>query len=157
MAADAGDRPQLGFGQMPHFQSIVGDAEIQVGLARQQQHLRLDRAQRLREIVAVERVGADVAMRPGDELRVEIGGVALLERGFPVGFQIGLQVRCAEGGEMQALAVKILTQRPAGIDMAHGAQRADRRRGETAIADMLRRRLEGAQQASARVKQFDSR
>ena len=38
MTPDTRDRQQLGVGQMRDFQRIVGDAKVEVGFARQQQH-----------------------------------------------------------------------------------------------------------------------
>src|ERR1700731_930569 len=95
MAPDARDRRQLGIREMRHFQLVVGKTKIEIGLPRQQQDASLDRFQGSYEVVPVKRVGADVAMVPGDELGIAIGSAAVLERCLPVISEISVEIWCA--------------------------------------------------------------
>src|ERR1700736_3744857 len=122
MVPDARDRGQLGMRKMRHFQLVVGDTKIEIGLSRQQQDASLDRVQSPYEVAPVERVGADVAMVPGDELGIAVGSAAVLERCLPVIPEISVEIWCARRRKMQFLPIEVLAQRPARIDMANGTE-----------------------------------
>ena len=118
MAPDAGDRLQFGVRQERQFGRVVGDAEIEVGLARHQQHARrIARSARGRSppYSALALMSAASQVR---KLRIQVGGGARAETILPVGAQERLQVGRAEIGlrprcQMQAGAIEILAQRPA--------------------------------------------
>src|SRR5205807_2438089 len=91
-----------------------------------------------------QRVSADIAMVPGDELRIAVRGAAAREGRFPVVAQVRVEIGRAERSEVQLLPVEVLAQRPARIDMPDGTHRRARLGGEAAVADMFRRGLERA-------------
>src|ERR1700730_9242035 len=122
MAPDARDRRQLGMREIRHLQLVVGNTKIEIGLSRQQQDASLDRFQSPYEVAPVERVGADVAMVPGDELGIAVGGAAVLERCLPVISEISVEIWSARRRNMQFLPIEVLAQRPARIDMADGTE-----------------------------------
>src|ERR1700738_4922919 len=146
MAPDARDRRQLGMREMRHFQLVVGNTKIEIGLPRQQQDPSLDRFQSPYEVAPVERVGADVAMVPCDELGIAIGGAAALERYLPVISEISVEIGCAQRRDMEFLPIEVLAQPPARIDMANGTERRARFRRKPSIAEIFVCGLEGAHQ-----------
>jgi hypothetical protein len=130
---DRGNRRQFGVAQVLHFEPVVVDLEIEVVVARHQQRARADRAQRLRQVTAVERVVADVAVLPGPELGQQVRSVTAREVAVPEANQVILDRSGAEGTP-QLLPVEGLRQGPAGIDAPHGLEAAHRRFGEDAVA-----------------------
>jgi nitrite reductase/ring-hydroxylating ferredoxin subunit len=109
--------PQRGMLEVRHFGRIVGDTEIEIRLARHQQHPCLDRTERGGQIAAL----ADVVGIPGLELRIEVGGRATGIALLPIGAEEGVEVWRAQGAEVQAGPVEVLAEGPAGIDAAEGA------------------------------------
>ena len=153
MPPDAGDRLQFRLRQERQFGRIVGDTEIEIGLARHQQHARADRPQRTRQIAAIQRVVADVRGVPGAKLRVLIGGRTRAEPILPVGAQERLEVRRAEIGlrprrQMQPGTIEILAERPRRIDAPERPLGRARLGREAAVADVLRRGLQCRHQAA---------
>jgi len=139
MAPYARDRPELGFSEMLQLGLVVGDAEIEIGRAREQQHFRGDGPQRTGEVAAMERIVAHVAMLPGERLRVEIGCPPQPEAIGPVRLEESVEIGRAERLAMQVGAVEILAETPAGIDMAESLERERRLVGEASPAEMLGR------------------
>ena len=92
---------------------VVGHPEVQVGRAGQEQYPRGDRAERPRQVAAVQFVRADVRLLPGESLRVEVRGAVRAELLLPVGAQEAGQVGRAERRLVQPLAVEVLAQPPA--------------------------------------------
>jgi hypothetical protein len=73
----ARDRPQGPGCKIRELGRIIGNAEIQIRLARHQEHLRSYGLQRLREIAVVKFVAADIAVKPSECLRIEVRRAAL--------------------------------------------------------------------------------
>src|SRR5262249_31841464 len=138
---------ELAVSQMRQLGFVVRDPEVQIGFARQEEHLRADRVQRRRQITLVEVVAADVCLRPRDGLRVQVRRLASAERVLPVGLQEGLKVRSAKRGLVQALPIEVLAESPCGVDVRERAQCSLRLSAEPAVALVLRRSLKRAQQA----------
>src|ERR1700689_4535660 len=99
---------------------VIGDEEIESGFARHQQYLRLDGAKRSREIAVVKRIRADVAVKPGVSLRIQVRRAALRKPLGPIDADEGFEVGRAQHALVETGAVEILAQAPAGIDVAEG-------------------------------------
>src|SRR5262249_29948739 len=79
MTPDAWGRAATRARPKAQFQRGVGDAKVQVGFTRQQQHARLDCLEGSHQVTLIERVGADIAVVPGDKLGMTVGGTAARE------------------------------------------------------------------------------
>src|ERR1700733_15231171 len=108
---------------MDKFGRIIGDAEIEIGFARHQQYLRLDGTERSREIAVVKRIRADVAVKPGVCLRIKVRRAALRKSLGPIDADEGFEVGRAQRALVEAGAIEVLAQAPAGIDVAEGFER----------------------------------
>src|ERR1700722_8234727 len=120
---DARNGLELSIGEVLHLSRVVGDAKVKIGLARKEKHLGADRLKRPREVAAVKRVVADVAVIPGERLRIEIGGAARRKALDPIGAQESVEIGRAERLAMEIGAVEILAQAPARVDMREGLER----------------------------------
>src|SRR5260370_28255058 len=72
VAPDRRDRPEFGARHARHLAAAVLDGEIEVGLARHDDRVGGDRAERLGEMAAVRLVAADVGVLPGPQHSREI-------------------------------------------------------------------------------------
>ena len=133
-------------GEVLELGRVVGDPEVQVGLAGQQQHPRADRRQCGRQVAVVRRTGADVGDLPGAQLRVQVLGPLQPEALLPVGAQERLEVRRPERRAVQLRPVEVLAERPARVHVPERPAGRRRLAGEAAAPGVLRRRLEQAQQ-----------
>ena len=125
---------------------VVGDAEVQVGLARHQQDPGGYRAQRGCQVAVMTVVRADVGFLPGYRLCVQVRRPELPEVMLPVGDEEGGQVGGAQRGFEQALPIEVLAEAPARVDMAERPQRRRRLAAELAVAEVFWRRFKRPQQ-----------
>src|SRR5258708_10110496 len=147
MTPHARDRPQGPGCKMGKLGRIIRNAEIEIRLARHQEHLRLYGLERLREIAVVKSVAADIAVKPSECLRIEVRRAALRKPLDPIGADEGFEIGRAKRAFVEAGTVEILAQAPGGINVAKGLERQQRLARKAAIAGMLRRGFERAQQA----------
>src|SRR5260370_1396783 len=126
---------------------IIRNAEIEIRLARHQEHLLLYGMERLREIAVVKSVAADIAVKPSECLRIEVRRAALRTPLGPIGADEGFEIGRAKRALVDAGTVESLAQAPGGINVAKGLERQQRLARKAAIARMLRRGFERAQQA----------
>lgn len=148
VAPDAFDRLEGAALEVGEVGFVVGDAEVEVRRAGHEDDMGLDGGQGLREVAAVAGVVADVAVVPGVELAVEVGGGSRAHAFGPVGAQVGVEVGGAEGGEVEAGAVEVLAQRPAGVDVGEGFLGEQGLGAEAALAQVFGGGFQGAEQAA---------
>src|SRR5260370_12672005 len=102
---------------------IIRNAEIEIRLARHQEHLRLYGLERLREIAVVKSVAADIAVKPSECLRIEVRRAALRKPLGPIGADEGFEIGRAKRAFVEAGTVEILAQAPGAINVAKGLER----------------------------------
>src|ERR1700680_5105099 len=107
MTPHARDRPQGPGCKIRKLGRIVGNAEIKIRLTRHQQHSRLDGSQRQCEIAVVKSVAADIAVKPGECLRIEVRRAALRKPLGPIGADEGFEIGCAKRAFVEAGTVEI--------------------------------------------------
>src|ERR1700730_19455324 len=112
MTPDARDRPQDPGCKMGKLGRIIRNAEIEIRLARHQEHLRLYGLERLREIAVVKSVAADIAVKPSECLRIEVRRAALRKPLGPIGADEGFEIWRPKRGFVEAGTVEILAQAP---------------------------------------------
>ena len=106
MTPHARDRPQGPGCKMGKLGRIIRNAEIEIRLARHQEHLRLYGLERLREIAVVKFVVADIAVKPGVRLRIEVRRAALRKPLGPIGADEGFEIWCAKRAFVEAGTVE---------------------------------------------------
>src|SRR5258708_39521400 len=146
MTPHARDRPKGPGCKIRKLGRIIGNAEIQIRLARHQEHLRSYGLERLREIAVVKFVVADITVKPSECLRIEVRRAALRKPLRPIGADEGFEIWRAKRAFGEAGTVEIRSQAPAGIDVAKGLHRRHRLARKGAMTGMLPRRVERAQQ-----------
>src|SRR6202163_3956033 len=147
MTPHAWDRPQGPGCKMGKLGRIIRNAEIEIRLARHQEHLRLYGLERLREIAVVKSVVANITVKPSECLRIEVRRAALRKPLGPIGADEGFEIWCAKRAFVEAGTVEILAQTPAGVNVAKSPKRQHRLARKATIAGMLGRGFERAQQA----------
>jgi len=117
MTPHARDRPQGPACKMGELGCIIGNAEIEIRLARHQQHLRPYGLERLREIAIVKSIIADITVKPGECLRIQVRRAALRKPLGPIDADEGFEIGRAKRAFVEAGTVEILAQAPAGINV----------------------------------------
>src|ERR1700716_3345172 len=126
MTPYARDRPQGPGCKMGKLGRIIRNAEIEIRLARHQEHLRLYGLERLRDIAVVKSVAADIAVKPSECLRIEVRRAALRKPLGPIDAHEGFEIRRAKRAFVEAGTVEILAQTPAGVNVAKSLERQQR-------------------------------
>src|SRR5258708_19305614 len=91
---------------------IIRNGEIEIRLARHQEHLRLYGLERLREIAFVKSIAADIAVKPSECLRIEVRRAALRKPLGPIGADEGFQICGPKPSFVDAAPLKILPPTP---------------------------------------------